>query len=69
MAETRSPAVPIEPLNLNVHAAAAYIGCTVSCLRQLAWRGKIATVRYGRRLLFPRTELDRYNNARLKNGE
>ena len=47
---------------LTVQAAAAYLSTTVWSLRTLVWEKQIPFVKIGRgrRLLFDRTDLDRY---------
>jgi excisionase family DNA binding protein len=56
----------IQPRNLNVKQAAAYLGATIWFIRQLAWKKEVATVRYGHRLLFPIEELDAYNKRQVR---
>jgi len=51
----------IQPRLLNIKSAAQYLGCSVWILRQLEWSGKLPAVRnLGRKLLFDRSDLDRF---------
>ena len=36
------------------------LGCTIWCLRSLAWEGKLKPLTLGKRLLFPRELLDAF---------
>jgi excisionase family DNA binding protein len=44
---------------LTVSQAAAYLATTVWCMRSLAWKKEVPTVRLGKRLLFDRADLDK----------
>ena len=59
----RSPASPsvlpaVRPRLLGIRDAAAYLGLSHWTLRDLVWRGDLAEVRIGRRLLFDQKDLD-----------
>jgi excisionase family DNA binding protein len=45
---------------LTVKAAAAYIGATVWCVRQLIWDRKVPFVRLGNRYVIDRVDLDTF---------
>lgn len=64
MAAKKLTALAVEPRLLNIRAAAVYLSCTVWALRQLAWAKKLPHVRIGRRLLFDRTDLDKFVESR-----
>lgn len=51
---------PITPRLLCVRSAAAYLGATVWAVRCLAWNCEVASVKIGGRLLFDRSDLDKY---------
>lgn len=51
---------PITPRLLCVKAAAQYLGATVWAVRCLAWNAEVASVKIGGRLLFDRTDLDKF---------
>ena len=54
------------PRCLNVKEAAHYLGCTIWHLRSLVWEHKLAAIKMGARLLFPRDALDAYVDSLLK---
>jgi excisionase family DNA binding protein len=54
------PNVSFQPRCLGVVAAAHYLGATVWAMRVLAWEKRVPHVRIGSRILFDRTDLDRY---------
>ena len=56
----------LAPRNLNVPAAAAYLGIGPWALRQLHWDGALRGFFIGRRLLFDKGVLDRYVDALVK---
>jgi excisionase family DNA binding protein len=51
---------PVNARYLTIKAAAAYIGATVWCVRQLIWDRKIPFVRLGNRYVIDRQDLDNY---------
>jgi excisionase family DNA binding protein len=55
-----------EPLALRVEDGAAYLGCTVSALRELARTGAVRSLVVGKRLLIPRVEIERYITERMR---
>ena len=55
----------IIPRLLNVKQAAAYVGCTVWCVRELYWKREVAGFKAGRRLLLSRESLDAWIDRRL----
>jgi excisionase family DNA binding protein len=52
--------VPAEARYLTIKAAAAYIGATVWCVRQLIWDRKVPFVRLGNRYVIDRLDLDNF---------
>jgi excisionase family DNA binding protein len=52
--------IAIQPRLLPVKAAAAYMGATVWAVRNLVWNQEIPFCKIGGRLLFDRTDLDRF---------
>lgn len=48
------------PVNLSLPEAAAYLCVSASTLWTLKNRGRVRCARIGRRLVFQRTELDRF---------
>jgi excisionase family DNA binding protein len=51
---------PVSARYLTIKAAAAYIGATVWCVRQLIWDRKIPFVRLGKRYVIDRMDLDNF---------
>jgi excisionase family DNA binding protein len=52
--------VPASARYLTIKAAAAYIGATVWCVRQLIWGRKVPFVRLGNRYVIDRLDLDNF---------
>jgi len=48
------------PRLLNIPDAAKYMGCTVWFVRTLIWGRQLAHVRFGKRFLLDRSDLDRF---------
>ena len=57
------PPTAVAPRLLGVKAAAAYLGATVWAVRSLAWGRDLPSIKIGNRVLFDRTDLDRYIEA------
>ena len=52
---------PIErPRLLTVKDAAAYLSCTIWCVRSLIWSRKIPYLKLGKRFLIDRADLDKF---------
>jgi excisionase family DNA binding protein len=49
---------------LDVKAAAAYLGATVSFVRALLWDGEVPLVRAGKRFIVDRQDLDAWMTRR-----
>lgn len=45
---------------LTVKAAAVYLGATVWFVRSLAWGGKVPYLKFGKRLVFDKADLDKF---------
>jgi excisionase family DNA binding protein len=58
--------IAVEPRLLAVKVAAQYLGTTIWQMRTLVWSKKIRHVRFGKRILFDRADLDRYVEEQLK---
>jgi excisionase family DNA binding protein len=56
----------IQPLNLDVHGAARFLGTTAWAIRKLANKGKLPFVKIGKRFLFSRVELEKWNQRQMK---
>jgi excisionase family DNA binding protein len=56
----------VEPRLLGIKGAASYLGTTIWQIRTLVWSKKIRHVRFGKRILFDRADLDRYVDDQLK---
>lgn len=55
--------------DLDIHGAAAYVGCSIATLYRLRQDGKgPRCYRIGRKALYPVEELDRWLEERLTNG-
>lgn len=48
------------PRLLTVKEAASYLGSTVWFVRSLGWTGAVPHVRFGKRILFDRRDLDAF---------
>jgi excisionase family DNA binding protein len=55
--------VPVAQRLLTIQAAAQYLSAHVWAVRELAWNGLVPTIKIGNRLLFDRTDLDKYVDA------
>ena len=70
--KSRKSVVPlpqeIQPRILNARQSAAYLGCSLWCLRSLVWRGELRPIKIGdsRRLLLAKEDLDRYIDAQKR---
>ncbi len=62
MAKTNHEA-GVQPRLIGIKDAAKYLGCTIWAARSLAWNKAVPHVRIGSRVLFDRTDLDRYIDA------
>jgi excisionase family DNA binding protein len=50
----------IAPRLLNVQEASLYLAFTVAAVRQLQWSRAVPFLKIGKRVLFDRSDLDRY---------
>ena len=60
---SKNKAVPVPVLDtrmLTVKAAAVYLGATVWFVRSLAWGGKVPYLKFGKRLVFDKADLDKF---------
>jgi excisionase family DNA binding protein len=62
------PAPDVVPRMLNVKGAAVYLGATVWFVRSLAWGGELPTLKFGKRLVFDRADLDAYIEKRKRDA-
>jgi excisionase family DNA binding protein len=65
MAHKKPVSIPVpttapEPRMLNVKQAAAYTGATVWQVRTWAWHRVVPFVKFGPRILFDKSDLDRH---------
>jgi excisionase family DNA binding protein len=60
MANSNLQAVEPDQRWLDVKAAAAHVGATVSFIRTLIWDGAIPYVRAGKKFVIDRADLDSY---------
>ena len=51
---------PVQARLLTVKQAAQYLACSVFAVRDLGWSRRVPSLKIGRRVLFDRTDLDRY---------
>ena len=56
----RQDVTPVQARMLTVQQAATYLACSVFAIRSLGWSREIPSLKIGRRVLFDRTDLDRY---------
>ena len=56
----------IQPLNLNVSQAAQLLGTTPWAIRKLATKGKLPYTQLGKRFLFSRAELEKWNQKQMR---
>jgi excisionase family DNA binding protein len=56
------------PRMLNVRDTAAYLGCSVWCVRTLYWERKLKAITLGSRLLFDRADLDTFVEREKSNA-
>lgn len=50
--------VLVDPRLLNIEQTAAYLGCTETFARSLAWSRACKFLRLGKRILFDKSDLD-----------
>ncbi len=53
-------AAVLAPRLLPIKAAAAYLSCTIWAVRTLAWNREVASFKIGNRILFDKSDLDRF---------
>jgi excisionase family DNA binding protein len=56
------------PRMLTVRDTAAYLGCSIWCVRTLYWERKIKAITLGSRLLFDRADLDAFIDREKSNA-
>jgi excisionase family DNA binding protein len=56
-----SPALPVvQPRMLTVKEAATYLGATIWFVRELVWGRKVRSLKFGKRIVFDRADLDAF---------
>ena len=56
----RPSAPAVSPRMLTVQDAAAYLSATVWFVRSLVWDQKVRSLKFGKRIVFDRADLDAY---------
>lgn len=57
---TMNAKTTIEPRMLTVKEAAVYLGATVWFVRELVWGRKVRSLKFGKRIVFDRADLDAF---------
>jgi len=50
----------VQPRMLTVKEAAAYLGSTIWFVRELVWGRKVRSLKFGKRIVFDRADLDAF---------
>jgi excisionase family DNA binding protein len=50
----------LQPRCLDVKASAQYLGCAVWAIRELIWQRKLRAIKFGKKQLVDRTDLDAF---------
>jgi excisionase family DNA binding protein len=58
----------VQPRMFNVKEAAAYLGSTVYFVRTLVWERRLPKVKFGKRLVFDRADLDEFIEKEKRNA-
>ena len=54
------PTPAVQPRMLTVKEAASYLGATVWFIRELVWGRKVRSLKFGKRIVFDRADLDAF---------
>ncbi len=59
-------AIAVEPRLVGIQAASVYLGATVWAVRSLAWCHAVPHLKIGNRILFDKTDLDKFIEAKKR---
>lgn len=60
MAKQTDAATAVQPRMLDIKAAALYLGTTVRFMRSLVWDRKLPKLKFGKKYVFDRQDLDKF---------